>query len=166
MIFGVAVNGVSFDPATAEFWRRDFRSIWNEEAIYKGRGQLGMDWSNAHVQPTGAYHYHGVPVGLLKQLHAENKMVLVGWAACPVPRACVRACASCVRTAVVVPAVVLDGLLPPSLSRPITSSTITTPTIPTSAMYPREGRDGTRARAGLLLGVETIGSSAASLGRS
>jgi len=81
MIFGVAVNGVSFDPATAEFWRRDFRSIWNEEAIYKGRGQLGMDWSNAHVQPTGAYHYHGIPFGLLKQLHSEDKMVLVGWAA-------------------------------------------------------------------------------------
>lgn len=81
MIFGVAINGVSFDPATAEFWHRDFRSIWNEEAIYKGRGQLGMDWSNAHVQPTGAYHYHGIPIGLIRQLHAENNMVLVGWAA-------------------------------------------------------------------------------------
>jgi hypothetical protein len=81
MIFGVAINGVSFDPATAEFWHRDFRSIWNEEAIYKGRGQLGMDWSNAHVQPSGAYHYHGIPIGLIRQLHAENSMVLVGWAA-------------------------------------------------------------------------------------
>ena len=81
MIFGVAVNGVSFDPGTAEYWRRDFRSIWNEEAIYKGRGQLGIDWSNAHVQPTGAYHYHSIPIGLIKQLHAEDKMLLVGWAA-------------------------------------------------------------------------------------
>lgn len=81
MVFGVAVNGVRFDPATAEFWRRDFSSIWNEEAIYQGRGQLGMDWSNAHVQPSGAYHYHGIPAGLIKQLHGENSMVLVGWAA-------------------------------------------------------------------------------------
>jgi hypothetical protein len=81
MIYGVAVNGVSFDPATAEFWRRDFRSVWNEEAIYKGRGQLGIDWSNAHVQPSGAYHYHSIPVGLVRQLHAESKMVLLGWAA-------------------------------------------------------------------------------------
>jgi hypothetical protein len=81
MVFGIAVNGVKFDPATAEFWRRDFSSIWNEEAIYKGRGLLGMDWSNAHVQPSGAYHYHGVPLGLIKQLHGENSMVLVGWAA-------------------------------------------------------------------------------------
>jgi hypothetical protein len=81
MVFGLALNGVKFDPATGEFWRRDFRSIWNEEAFYKGRGQLGMDWSNAHVQPSGAYHYHGIPVGLIKQLHGENKMMLVGWAA-------------------------------------------------------------------------------------
>jgi hypothetical protein len=81
MVFGLALNGVKFDPATGEFWRRDFRSIWNEEAFYKGRGQLGMDWSNAHVQPSGAYHYHGIPVGLIKQLHVENSMVLVGWAA-------------------------------------------------------------------------------------
>ena len=81
MIFGVAINGVNFDPATAEFWRRDFSSIWNEEAIVKGRGQLGMDWSNAHVQPSGAYHYHSVPIGLIQQLHGEKKMTLVGWAA-------------------------------------------------------------------------------------
>ena len=81
MIFGVAVNGVSFDPATAEFWRRDFSLDLERGSIYKGRGQLGMDWSNAHVQPSGAYHYHGIPVGLIKQLHAENSMVLVGWAA-------------------------------------------------------------------------------------
>jgi hypothetical protein len=81
MDFGVAINGVKFDPGTAEFWRRDFASIWVEEAFYKGRGQLGMDWSNAHVQPSGAYHYHGIPIGLIQQLHGENRMALVGWAA-------------------------------------------------------------------------------------
>lgn len=51
------------------------------EAIVRGRGLLGMDWSNAHVQPNGAYHYHGVPNGLIKQLHGESKILLIGWAA-------------------------------------------------------------------------------------
>jgi hypothetical protein len=81
MDFGVAVNGVKFEPGTAEYWRRDRTSIWNEEAIVGGRGQLGMDWSNAHVQPSGAYHYHGIPVGLIRQLGGENRMILIGWAA-------------------------------------------------------------------------------------
>ncbi len=80
-MFGVAVNGVKFDPSTAEFWRNDRSSIWNMEAIVRGRGLLGMDSSNAHVQPNGAYHYHGVPHGLIRQLHGENKMLLIGWAA-------------------------------------------------------------------------------------
>lgn len=81
MDFGVAINGVKFDPATAEFWNHDRTSVWNEEAIVKGVGKLGIDWSNAHVQPSGAYHYHGVPNGLIKQLHGEGKMILLGWAA-------------------------------------------------------------------------------------
>ena len=79
--FGVAVNGVKFDPGTAEFWRRDRTSIWVEEAIVGGRGQLGLDWSNAHVQPAGTYHYHGIPWGVIKQLGGEKRMTLVGWAA-------------------------------------------------------------------------------------
>ncbi len=81
MDFGVAVNGVKFDPGTAEYWRRDARSGWREEAIVRGEGRLGMDASNAHVQPSGAYHYHGIPNGLIRQLGGVGKMVLVGWAA-------------------------------------------------------------------------------------
>ncbi len=79
--FGVALNGVKFDPGTAEFWRNDPSLGWREEAIVDGRGRLGMDKNNAHVQPDGAYHYHGIPTGLIRKLNGEGKMVQVGWAA-------------------------------------------------------------------------------------
>ncbi|WOO39829.1 YHYH protein [Rubellicoccus peritrichatus] len=78
---GVALNGVKIDVATAEFWNNQRGSIWNEEAIVNGKGRLGLDGNNAHVQPTGAYHYHGVPNGLIEELGGEGKMVQVGWAA-------------------------------------------------------------------------------------
>lgn len=76
--FGVAINGVPFDPLTAEYWNRDRNSGWNYEAIINGKGTLGIDQANAHVQPTGAYHYHSVPLPLVP---SKNKMTLIGWAA-------------------------------------------------------------------------------------
>src|SRR5258706_1736951 len=43
---------------------------------------LGTDASHAHVQPNGAYHYHGIPVALVHVLaDGKEKMVIVGWAA-------------------------------------------------------------------------------------
>lgn len=81
--FGVALNGIPFDPGTAEFWRRDPRSGWNMEAL-SGKINLGLDQSNAHVQPDGSYHYHGIPTGLVSLLTNktdESGMVLVGYAA-------------------------------------------------------------------------------------
>jgi hypothetical protein len=82
-LFGVAVNGVPFDPGTAEFWRDDRQLGWRMEAI-GGPRNLGLDSSNGHVQPSGAYHYHGIPLGLIAMLSHERspkRMVLVGWAA-------------------------------------------------------------------------------------
>lgn len=80
--FGVALNGIPFDPATAESWNNDPRSGWNEEAIVGGQGRLGLDQSNAHVQPDGSYHYHGIPWRMLKAFKKGNQsMVLVGYAA-------------------------------------------------------------------------------------
>lgn len=76
--FGVAINGVPFDPATAEFWNRNRR--WNYEAI-GGPYKLGLDASNAHVQPNGAYHYHGIPQGLLESGSPKQAPMLIGWAA-------------------------------------------------------------------------------------
>lgn len=81
--FGVALNGVPFDPGTAEFWRNDRRSGWNYDAL-SGKINLGMDRHNAHVQPGGVYHYHGIPTGLIEILSREDqaaKMTLVGYAA-------------------------------------------------------------------------------------
>ncbi len=109
-IFGVALNGVPFDPGTAEFWEvgaslrdrpgRDRSSGWNFDAL-SGNINLGVDDHHAHVQPTGAYHYHGLPTGLIDlrraaledhthedgTFHAHDadaaptQMVLVGYAA-------------------------------------------------------------------------------------
>jgi hypothetical protein len=79
--FAVALNGVPFEPGTAEFWDDDPRSGWNYEAK-SGFINLGLDENNAHVQPTGAYHYHGLPTGLIARLGGDsNRMLLVGWAA-------------------------------------------------------------------------------------
>jgi hypothetical protein len=77
-LFGIAVNGVVFDPSTNEFWNRDRN--WMYDAL-SGKIELGMDANHAHVQPGGKYHYHGLPTALLKRLEANKKMVLVGYAA-------------------------------------------------------------------------------------
>ena len=76
MAFGVAINGVEFDPGTAE---RDPESGWNIEAL--GGLNLGLDHNDAHVQPTGAYHYHSVPHELVDLLGDGTQMTLVGFAA-------------------------------------------------------------------------------------
>ena len=78
--FGVALNGVPFDPLTAEYWRRDRRSGWNIEAM-SGAMNLGLDRNNAHVQPNGAYHYHAVPTGLIEKFPFRDKPALIGYAA-------------------------------------------------------------------------------------
>ena len=80
--FGIALNGVLFDPGTAEFWRGDRSLDWNYEAL-GGAVPLGLDASHAHVQPGGVYHYHGLPTLLLDQLGLapDQHSPLVGWAA-------------------------------------------------------------------------------------
>jgi hypothetical protein len=76
--FGVAVNGVVFDPSTNEFWNLDRR--WMYEAL-SGKIELGLDANRAHVQPGGKYHYHGLPTALLARIGANKEMALVGYAA-------------------------------------------------------------------------------------
>lgn len=81
-LFGVAINGVPFDPGTAEVWQGDRTSGWNYDAL-GGAIALGLDANNAHVQPTGAYHYHGLPIGLMQDLDwsQSSHSPLLGYAA-------------------------------------------------------------------------------------
>ena len=54
---------------------------------------MGIDENFAHVQPQGAYHYHGIPEQLLKELgsDATKHSPLVGWAADGFPLYCMHA---------------------------------------------------------------------------
>lgn len=80
--FGIAVNGVPFDPGAAEWYLGNRGSDWRYEPL-AGAVTLGLDANYAHVQPTGAYHYHGLPWGLLKELNVKESAhsPIVGWAA-------------------------------------------------------------------------------------
>ncbi len=79
--FGIAVNGVIFDPRAAEWWKGARNSIWQYEPLTSTM-TLGADMNDAHVQPSGAYHYHGVPAALLnKKSGGAHRIVLLGWAA-------------------------------------------------------------------------------------
>jgi hypothetical protein len=78
MDFGVALDGVPFDPGTAELWHND--PNWRYEAM-SGKINLGMDQNNAHVQPNGAYHYHAVPSELTGMQTAALHSTIIGYAA-------------------------------------------------------------------------------------
>lgn len=81
-LFGVALNGVPFEPATGMNWTPDGvrrggkPGGWVHEAL-GGSIDFGIDHANAHVQRTGAYHYHGIPTPML----SDDKPTLVGYAA-------------------------------------------------------------------------------------
>jgi hypothetical protein len=84
-IFGVAVNGVVFDPS-GPFWNRDGASGWQFEVLAPAVAvALGIDVNHAHTQGRGGlYHYHGLPTGLLwrlRQQASERPMYLLGYAA-------------------------------------------------------------------------------------
>jgi hypothetical protein len=77
--FGIAVNGVLFDPLAAEWFNNDPASGWSKYALSPSVN-LGLDSHHAHVMPTGAYHYHGIPDGLADMLDAKRHSPLIGWA--------------------------------------------------------------------------------------
>lgn len=79
-MFGIGINGVLFDPGAAEFWNNDFSSGWQLEPL-SSAVNLGEDDNNAHVQPTGGYHYHGMPEGMIAGESGANHSPLVGFAA-------------------------------------------------------------------------------------
>jgi len=83
--FGVLLNGVELDPVAAEPFPHEGAMSpnvnweWNLEAL---NVRIGLDCNNAHVQPTGKYHYHGSPILYLQNLNiSSSEMTLIGYAA-------------------------------------------------------------------------------------
>ena len=88
LVIAYALNSVKFDPATAG--RCNDQGVcslaqgqgnWNIEALGHDTFNFGDDMNHAHVQPDGAYHYHGIPELLVDFLGNNEGMTLVGWAA-------------------------------------------------------------------------------------
>ncbi len=77
---GVALNGVKFEPDTAERVNCATGEQYRIEGL-QDTFDLGMDFNNAHVQPTGEYHYHGVSDLLVEAYDNDEDLVLVGFAA-------------------------------------------------------------------------------------
>lgn len=76
---GIALNGVKFEPGTAE------RVICSSGETYRVEAKqelinLGLDFNNAHVQPTGHYHYHAKPMGLVDKFDNGQDLVHIGFA--------------------------------------------------------------------------------------
>jgi len=77
----VAVNGIPFEPGTAEMIECQSGERYQIEALQE-LYDLGLDANNAHVQPTGKYHYHGLPTALAEIAAGDDQgLVHVGFAA-------------------------------------------------------------------------------------
>ncbi|MEM9200563.1 MAG: YHYH protein [Actinomycetota bacterium] len=77
---GVALNGVTFEPGTAETATCSSGETYRIEAL-QDLYDLGLDFNNAHVQPGGQYHYHGVSELLVDAFDSDEDLALVGFAA-------------------------------------------------------------------------------------
>lgn len=87
---GYVLNGVKIDAGTAGSCDNsgsscsliDNAGAWSIEALGQSSFDFGADSNNAHVQPGGAYHYHGMPEGFVALRGGNSSsMTLVGWAA-------------------------------------------------------------------------------------
>ena len=76
---GIALNGVKFEPQTAEVIVCDTGEHYRVEAK-QNLINLGLDFNNAHVQPTGAYHYHGTPTSMISLFDKGEDLVHIGFA--------------------------------------------------------------------------------------
>lgn len=76
---GVAINGVKFEPGTAERVTCESGEEYRIEGI-QNVYDLGLDMNQAHVQPTGAYHYHGTPKNMINNVKTEGDLIHVGFA--------------------------------------------------------------------------------------
>lgn len=84
--FGLATNGIEFDPVAAEWFENpntgQLNYDWNENPL-SSNINLGTDMNDAHVQPTGKYHYHGNPTNFIAGLNitSNSHSPIIGWAA-------------------------------------------------------------------------------------
>jgi hypothetical protein len=90
---GHVLNGIKIDAGTAGSCPAsatattscsliDPAGAWSIEALGQDSFDFGEDANNAHVQPTGEYHYHGMPEGFITlRGGGPTTMTLVGWAA-------------------------------------------------------------------------------------
>tara|TARA_R110002012_G_scaffold283090_2_gene473239 strand:+ start:195076 stop:195849 length:774 start_codon:yes stop_codon:yes gene_type:complete len=76
---GIALNGIKFEPGTAEVVECESGENYRVEAI-QNVIDLGLDFNHAHVQPTGAYHYHGSPTSIIKTFDTGKDLVHIGFA--------------------------------------------------------------------------------------
>ena len=84
------LNGVKVDPGTGGTCD-DSGTIcdlgamvgnWRIEALGHNSFDFGTDDNNAHVQPNGEYHYHGMPEGFIAlRGGSDQQMTLIAWAA-------------------------------------------------------------------------------------
>lgn len=87
-VVGYVLNGVKMDPNTGGTCNDSGTSCsldgaagnWRMEALGQTSFDFGADASNAHVQPSGEYHYHGLPEGYVTKLGKGQAMTLIGWA--------------------------------------------------------------------------------------
>ena len=81
MVPGVSINGVKFEPETAESATCATGETYRIEAL-QDTYNLGFDINNAHVQPNGEYHYHGVSQLMVEAYNGTDAdLVHVGFAA-------------------------------------------------------------------------------------
>jgi hypothetical protein len=86
---GYVLNGVKIDPGTAGTCNDSggscslagFVGSWSIEALGQDSFNFGDDENHAHVQPTGEYHYHGIPEGFVDNLDKGFEPTLIAWAA-------------------------------------------------------------------------------------
>lgn len=79
----ILFSGAVVEPYTAEFFvgSNGVNMEWNITTL-QSTTSLGLDCNNAHVQPTGRYHYHGTPSAYLDDLAVDGtEMIKVGYAA-------------------------------------------------------------------------------------
>lgn len=76
---GIALNGIKFEPGTGEVVACESGESYRVEAM-QDVIDMGLDYNHAHVQPTGAYHYHGSPTEIIKELDTGEDLVHVGFA--------------------------------------------------------------------------------------